>query len=205
LKLIFFVGVSIASAYPTFTITNSSPDQTVAISSGDGIDVTGTYPNFTIALADAEYFTFTSATVAAQNYLAGATLNTLLTAVFTATTLGGSNWEIGATTSTLKYVGLTPKIYMMGSNIEQDSSSTAFRAQIYVTKEGVIINGNGFSIGTGGIAAGQTTAINFYGTGTFLTVQPNDVFYFSLNNQATGSLAGVSTNFKYVVNLAEAR
>ena len=32
----------------TLTVTNSAPDQTVAISSGTGISVTGTYPNFTV-------------------------------------------------------------------------------------------------------------------------------------------------------------
>lgn len=35
----------------TGVITNSSPDQTVTISSGDGISVLGTYPNFTIVAA----------------------------------------------------------------------------------------------------------------------------------------------------------
>jgi hypothetical protein len=33
----------------TLTITNTAPDQVVAISSGSGISVTGTYPNFTVA------------------------------------------------------------------------------------------------------------------------------------------------------------
>jgi hypothetical protein len=33
----------------TLTITNTAPDQTVAIASGTGISVTGTYPNFTVA------------------------------------------------------------------------------------------------------------------------------------------------------------
>lgn len=37
-------GISIASN----TVTNTAPDQTVAISAGTGISVTGTYPNFTI-------------------------------------------------------------------------------------------------------------------------------------------------------------
>jgi hypothetical protein len=32
----------------TITLTNSAPDQTVAISSGSGITVSGTYPNFTV-------------------------------------------------------------------------------------------------------------------------------------------------------------
>ena len=38
-------GISIASN----TVTNTAPDQTVAITSGTGINATGTYPNFTIA------------------------------------------------------------------------------------------------------------------------------------------------------------
>lgn len=36
------------SSTGVITITNTAPDQTVAISSGTGISVTGTYPNFTI-------------------------------------------------------------------------------------------------------------------------------------------------------------
>lgn len=34
---------------PVITITNTAPDQTVVLNSGTGINVTGTYPNFTIA------------------------------------------------------------------------------------------------------------------------------------------------------------
>lgn len=42
-------GISTSGTYPNFTITNSAPDQTVSIASGTGISVTGTYPNFTVA------------------------------------------------------------------------------------------------------------------------------------------------------------
>jgi hypothetical protein len=46
-------GISISgspiTSSGTLTITNTAPDQTVAISSGTGISVTGTYPNFTVA------------------------------------------------------------------------------------------------------------------------------------------------------------
>jgi len=46
-------GISVSPAGPittsgTFTITNTLPDQTVVLSNGTGISVTGTYPNFTI-------------------------------------------------------------------------------------------------------------------------------------------------------------
>lgn len=42
-------GISTSTASNgTLTVTNTAPDQTVAISSGTGISVTGTYPNFTV-------------------------------------------------------------------------------------------------------------------------------------------------------------
>jgi hypothetical protein len=46
-------GISASVANPTttpnITITNTAPDQTVVLNNGAGINVTGTYPNFTIA------------------------------------------------------------------------------------------------------------------------------------------------------------
>jgi hypothetical protein len=46
-------GISASVANPTttpnITITNTAPDQTVVLNSGSGINVTGTYPTFTIA------------------------------------------------------------------------------------------------------------------------------------------------------------
>ena len=44
-------GISI-SGTTTRTITNSAPDQTVALTNGGGIAVSGTYPNFTLTAAD---------------------------------------------------------------------------------------------------------------------------------------------------------
>jgi len=41
-------GVSVTNGAGSVTVTNTAPDQTVAISSGTGISVTGTYPNFTV-------------------------------------------------------------------------------------------------------------------------------------------------------------
>lgn len=40
--------ISISSTATAITITNSKPDQTVVLNEGTGIDVTGSYPNFTI-------------------------------------------------------------------------------------------------------------------------------------------------------------
>jgi len=41
-------GISITGNYPSQTITNTLPDQTVALTAGTGISVSGTYPSFTI-------------------------------------------------------------------------------------------------------------------------------------------------------------
>lgn len=60
-------GISLAGTNPitgsgTVTITNSAPDQTVVLTGGTGIGVTGTYPSFTITNSDpASGVTLTSA------------------------------------------------------------------------------------------------------------------------------------------------
>lgn len=41
-------GMSIAETGNNITLTNANPDQTVVLNEAGGIDVTGTYPNFTV-------------------------------------------------------------------------------------------------------------------------------------------------------------
>jgi len=41
-------GLAVTGTYPNFTLQNTLPDQTVALTAGTGINVTGTYPSFTI-------------------------------------------------------------------------------------------------------------------------------------------------------------
>lgn len=43
-------GISTSGTYPSFTVTNTAPDQTVTLTAGRGIAITGTYPNFTVSL-----------------------------------------------------------------------------------------------------------------------------------------------------------
>jgi hypothetical protein len=129
----------------------------------------------------------------------------LLTEAFTATTVGGTDWEVGVDPSTLEFVSLHPKIYMITIEMRQDSSTTAFRPQLFVTKQSAPIAGNGFSLSSAGVTAGQTTAIDSISNGVFMTAQPGYIYYFSLINNSTGSLAGVSTNFQYVLFFSEVR
>jgi len=55
-------GISTSGTYPSFTVTNSAPDQTVALTQGGTTTITGTYPNFTISSADQFQGTVTSVT-----------------------------------------------------------------------------------------------------------------------------------------------
>ena len=55
-------GITTSGTYPNFTITNSAPDQTVALTQGGTTTITGTYPNFTISSADQFQGTVTSVT-----------------------------------------------------------------------------------------------------------------------------------------------
>ena len=45
-------GVSVSSATGNVTVTNSAPDQTVSLTDGGNMTITGTYPNFTLASND---------------------------------------------------------------------------------------------------------------------------------------------------------
>jgi hypothetical protein len=55
-------GITTSGTYPNFTITNSAPDQTVALTGAGTTTVTGTYPNFTITSNDQYVGTVTSVT-----------------------------------------------------------------------------------------------------------------------------------------------
>jgi hypothetical protein len=41
-------AIDVTGTYPNFTINNTAPDQTVVLTAGTGISTSGTYPNFTI-------------------------------------------------------------------------------------------------------------------------------------------------------------
>ena len=73
----------------TLTITNTAPDQTVALANGTGISVTGTYPNFTITnTAPSSGGTVTSVTGTAPVVSSGGTTPAISMAAANTTTNG---------------------------------------------------------------------------------------------------------------------
>ena len=55
-------GISTSGTYPNFTIANTAPDQTVRLTGSGTTTISGTYPNFTIASADQYTGTVTGVT-----------------------------------------------------------------------------------------------------------------------------------------------
>ena len=66
-------GITITEGAGTITVTNSAPDQTVALTGAGTTSVTGTYPNFTITSNDAFTGTVTSVTATSPVASSGGT------------------------------------------------------------------------------------------------------------------------------------
>lgn len=82
-------GISTTGTYPNFTITNSAPDQTVALTGAGTTSISGTYPNFTITSNDQYVGTVTS--VGGTGTVNGITL--------TGTVTSSGNLTLGGTLS----------------------------------------------------------------------------------------------------------
>jgi hypothetical protein len=55
-------GISTSGTYPNFTIANTAPDQTVSLTGSGTTTISGTYPNFTVSSADQYTGTVTGVT-----------------------------------------------------------------------------------------------------------------------------------------------
>lgn len=88
-------GISISGTYPSFTITNTAPDQVVSLTGAGTTVVTGTYPSFTITSNDQYVGTVTS--VSGTGTVNGITLTGTVTSSGSLT-LGGTLSNVSLTT-----------------------------------------------------------------------------------------------------------
>jgi len=68
-------GISVSGATGAVTITNTAPDQTVAITAGTGISVSGTYPSFTVGNTGVTALTGTASQVTVSASTGSVTLS----------------------------------------------------------------------------------------------------------------------------------
>jgi len=110
-RLALSAGTGISYDDTTGIITNDDPDQTVVLTDGADITITGTYPNFTIAYSGAGggTGTVTTASVVSANGFAGTVATDTTTPAITISTsitglLKGDGTAISAATSGTDYV-----------------------------------------------------------------------------------------------------
>ena len=174
-------GISVSASTGAVTITNTAPDQTVALSNGTGIAVTGTYPNFTITnTAPSSGGTVTSVTATAPVASTGGTTPVISMPAATTSVSGyltNTDWttfnsKAPAVTYTTNYIP-----YGQGTTTPNQSSSFTFdgttqTAPIQRASNGIIVNSktvsasysiasgdSAMSVGPVTVASGQTVTV----------------------------------------------
>jgi len=178
-------GISVGNAASgVVTVTNSAPDQTVAISSGTGISVTGTYPNFTVTnTAPSSGGTVTSVTGTAPVVSSGGTTPAISMAAATGSVNGyltSTDWttfngKAPSVTYTTNYVpfGQGTTTPNLSSSFTYVTGTGTLTAPAVSASNGLVINSNtvsaSYTIPTGSsamsagpmtVASGQTVTIS---------------------------------------------
>lgn len=112
-------GISTSGTYPNFTITNTAPDQTVALTGAGTTSISGTYPNFTITSNDQYVGTVTS--VGGTGTVNGITLSGTITSSGNLT-LGGTLSGVDLTTQ------VTGTLPIGNGGTGQTTANAAFNA-----------------------------------------------------------------------------
>ena len=112
-------GISTSGTYPNFTITNTAPDQTVALTGAGTTSISGTYPNFTITSNDQYVGTVTS--VGGTGTVNGITLSGTITSSGNLT-LGGTLSGVSLSTQ------VTGTLPIANGGTGQTTANAAFNA-----------------------------------------------------------------------------
>ena len=129
-RLALSAGTGISYDDTTGIITNDEPDQTVTLTNGTDITITGTYPSFTIAYSGtAGSGTVTKASVVSANGFAGSVATDTTTPAITISTsitglLKGDGTAISAATSGTDYVVPSGSITGNAATVTTNASLT---------------------------------------------------------------------------------
>lgn len=151
-RLALSAGTGISYDNATGIITNDNPDQTVTLTDGTDITITGTYPSFTISYSGAGggSGTVTTASVVSANGFAGSVATDTTTPAITITTtvtgiLIGDGTAIAAATAGTDYVipsgSITGSAASLSATLDVTSGGTGLTT---LTADNVIL-GNGTS------------------------------------------------------------
>lgn len=174
-------GVSIGNSAGAVTVTNTAPDQTVALANGTGIAVTGTYPNFTITnTAPSSGGTVTSVSGTAPIASSGGTTpaisisqaNTSTDGYLSSTDWNTFNGKAAPFTYTTSYIPYGQGTTTPNQSANLTFASSTLTAPIVSASNGLVVNSNtvsaSYSIPSGSsassvgpmtVASGQTVTV----------------------------------------------
>ncbi len=113
------IGISTSGTYPNFTITNSAPDQTVSLTGAGTTSISGTYPSFTVTSND--QYTGTVTSVGGTGTVNGISLSGTVTSSGNLT-LGGTLSGVDLTTQ------VTGTLPIANGGTGQTTANAAFNA-----------------------------------------------------------------------------
>lgn len=192
-------GISIANGAGSITVTNSAPDQTVALTGAGTTAVTGTYPNFTITSND--QYTGTVTSVGGTGTVNGISLSGTVTSSGSLT-LGGTLSGVSLATQ------VTGTLPIANGGTGQTTQTAAFDALAPTTTKGDLIVNDGsdnvrLAVGTNNYVltadSAQATGVKWAAVAAGTTVSDdtstNATYYptFSTATSGTFSTATVSS------------
>lgn len=150
-------GISTSGTYPNFTITNSAPDQTVSLTGAGTTSISGTYPSFTVTSND--QYTGTVTSVGGTGTVNGISLSGTVTSSGNLT-LGGTLSNVSLTTQ------VTGTLPIANGGSGQTTAQTAMNAFAGAVTSGSYLRGNGTNVVMASIQAGDVPTLNQNTTGT---------------------------------------
>jgi len=175
-------GISVSGATGAVTVTNTAPDQTVALTGGTGISTSGTYPNFTITnTAPSSGGTVTSVTGTAPVVSSGGNTPAISMAAATGSVNGyltSTDWttfngKANAFTYTTNYIPYGQGTTTPNQNANFTFDGTTQTAPIQRASNGILVNSksisasytiaatdNAVSAGPVTIASGQSVTVS---------------------------------------------
>jgi hypothetical protein len=205
-------GISITEGAGSITITNTAPDQTVALTGAGTTSISGTYPNFTVTSNDQYVGTVTS--VGGTGTVNGISLSGTVTSSGSLT-LGGALSGVDLTTQ------VTGTLPIANGGTGQTSQTAAFDALSPLTTKGDLVVNNGtndvrLGVGTNGqlltADSAEATGVKWAAAPVSTTVSDdtttNASYYptFATTTSGTFSTATVSsTKLTYNPSLGDLR
>jgi hypothetical protein len=153
-------GITTSGTYPNFTITNSAPDRTVALTGGGTTTITGTYPNFTISSADQYTGTVTSVGVTSSAAALTVTNSPITTSGNIGVNFAGSSTQyVAGDGSLVTFPTVVTQAQNLVTEVYNETGATLTKGTV------VYVNGGHGNLPTiaKAIATGDSTSAQTYG------------------------------------------